>query len=63
MPLNYSKDIAKIVSHPGRQVPNRFHFLRLAELRFQFEPLRNVVFANQREWLISESGQLGREQR
>jgi len=39
MTLDNGEDIAKIVRHPGGQMTDGLHFLRLAQLRFEFQAL------------------------
>src|SRR4051812_12823358 len=62
MALDDGENVSKIMSYSRREVPHGFHLLRLTQLRLQFQPLRNVILADERETLVFQSSQLGGEQ-
>ena len=41
MPLNHGQHVVEVVGHAGGKLPDRFHFLGLAQLRFQVQALGN----------------------
>ena len=43
MPLDDGQQVVKIVSDASRQLPNRLHFLRLAQLFLQAALFRNIL--------------------
>ena len=45
MAFNDGEHVVEIMRHPGGKLADRFHFLRLAELGLQIEPLGNVLQA------------------
>ena len=46
MAFDDGEHIVEVMSHAGGELANRFHFLRMPQLRLQVEPLGNVFDAS-----------------